>query len=70
MLLVSTAPVEVTRRRPKDGQHLIFTENAEDEQAINNTEEQMLVNNRLVVIICMLSYIILTRLAVTYLAQK
>ena len=68
MLLVSTAPVEVNRR-PKDGQHLLFTENAEDEQAINNTEEQMLVN-RLVVIICMLSYIILTRLAVTHLAQK
>ena len=52
MLLVSTAPVEVTRRRPKDGQHLIFTENGEDEQDINNTEEQMLVN-KLVLIICM-----------------
>ena len=50
MLLVSTAPVEVIRR-PKDGQHLIFTENAEDEQD-NNTEVHMIVN-KLIIIICM-----------------
>ena len=50
MLLVSTAPVEVIRR-PKGGQHLIFTENAEDEQD-NNTEVHLIVN-KLIIIICM-----------------
>ena len=50
VLLVSTAPVEVIRR-PKGGQHLIFTENTEDEQD-NNTEVHLIVN-KLIIIICM-----------------